>query len=347
MDRKLASIQIISDIQSILGADNIEVAHILGWKTVVNKGEFSIGDKCVYVEIDSVLPEKPEFEFLRKSCWVNNGVVRGFRIRTIKLRKQLSQGICFPISVLDKENVSELAEQFGHDVTDLLGIVKYEPYIPATMAGKIKGNFPSCIPKTDEIRIQNVPHVLEEHKGKLFAVTEKLAGTSQTCYINNNYFGVCSRNWELDLSDENNLYVKVALSHDIENKLRSLHRNIALQGEIVGPGVEKNSYILGDLQLFGFRLYLIDEQRFLDYSAFLDIMKNWLDIRVVPLIEDYVALPNSVELLLEYAKGVSCLNNKVQREGVVIQPMIEDTDSELGRLSFKVINNDYLLNEPK
>ncbi|MFH1288821.1 MAG: RNA ligase (ATP), partial [bacterium] len=117
MDRKLASIQKIIDIQPIPNADNIEVAAILGWKVVTRKSEFKPGDMVVYIEIDSVLPERPEFEFLRTNCFIDNGIVKGFRIKTKKFRKQISQGICFPISILSGLKC-EFAE--GNDVTTLL-----------------------------------------------------------------------------------------------------------------------------------------------------------------------------------------------------------------------------------
>lgn len=112
--RKLATIRTISDIRPIQGADRIEVAQVDGWECVVKKGEFHIGEKIVYVEVDSIMPEKPEFEFLRD---------RKFRVRTIKLRKQVSQGLVLPLTILPTgTSVNE-----GDDVTETLGIKKYDP----------------------------------------------------------------------------------------------------------------------------------------------------------------------------------------------------------------------------
>jgi len=138
--RKLASIQRIKNLEPIAGADAIEKATVLGWQLVVKKGEFAIGDLCVYCEIDSRLPDRPEFEFLK---------ARGMRIRTVRLRGQISQGICFPLSILPV--YTDVQEDT--DVTELLDITKYEPPIPAQLAGVAKGLFPSFIPKTDETRV--------------------------------------------------------------------------------------------------------------------------------------------------------------------------------------------------
>lgn len=149
--RKLASIQKIKDVQPIQGADTIEVASVLGWKVVVKKGEFQVGNLMVYCEIDSILPEKPEFEFLRN---------KNFRIRTIRLRGQVSQGICFPLSVLPTN--FEIEE--GKECTEVLEIIKYEPPIPASLSGIVKGTFPSFIPKTDETRVQVLQELLQGNR---------------------------------------------------------------------------------------------------------------------------------------------------------------------------------------
>lgn len=113
MDRKLAHVEIIEAIFPIPNADKIEMVKILGWECVVKKNEFKVGEKVVYVEVDAIMPEKPEYEFLRD---------RKFRIRTIRLRGQISQGLVLPLSTLP-QNSSYFS--IGHDVTELLGITKY------------------------------------------------------------------------------------------------------------------------------------------------------------------------------------------------------------------------------
>src|SRR5438067_2333611 len=151
--RKLASIQTVSAVEPILNADAIEKIRVLGWWVVVKKGEFKPGDKVVYCEIDSLLPEKAEFEFLRPNCYKAaqsdaTGVVTlppGFRIKTIKLRGQVSQGICFPLSVLPEGAPTDE----DADVTDALCVRKWEPPQTVGMGGRVKGTFPSFLPKTD------------------------------------------------------------------------------------------------------------------------------------------------------------------------------------------------------
>jgi len=171
--RVLASIQIINKIEPIPNADRIEVATVKGWKVVTRKGEYKEGDKVIYCEIDSFLPEHEAFEFLRKSSFkaLPDGT-KGFRLRTVKLRKQISQGLLLPLSILlnDKEYI------VGDDVTELLGIIKYEPLVLAVLSGEAKGLFPGFLHKTDEERIQNIPEILVDEKESLFHITEKLDG---------------------------------------------------------------------------------------------------------------------------------------------------------------------------
>ena len=197
MERKLASVRKISDIQSIPGADMIELAIVDGWKVVVAKNVgHKVGDMVVYCEIDSFLPIKEEFEFLRKSSYkkMSDGT-EGFRLRSIKLKGQISQGLVLPLKDLQLPNKDLL--EVGMDVTKELGIVKYERPIPAELSGKIKGLFPSFLRKTDEERIQNLSNEYENLKQHKFYVTEKLDGSSATFYSKDGVFGVCSRNLEL------------------------------------------------------------------------------------------------------------------------------------------------------
>ncbi len=185
MERKLATVVKIADLQPISGADAIEVASVKGWKVVVKKGEYKVGDSAIYYEIDSFLPVRPEFEFLRKSSFKKMLDQEGFRLKTIRLRGQISQGLLTPVPANISANV-------GDDLTESLGIVKYEAPIPAQLSGKVKGNFPSFIPKTEEIRIQNFQADMNfSPAGERVYITEKLDGTSFTCYYNNGEFGVC------------------------------------------------------------------------------------------------------------------------------------------------------------
>ncbi|MBM3236638.1 RNA ligase (ATP) [Candidatus Poribacteria bacterium] len=328
MNRALAHIERIRNVEPIEGADKIEKATILGWEVVIKKDEFKIGDLVVYIEIDSILPEREEFEFLRE---------KKFRIRTVRMRGQISQGIAFPLSILpDGIQIEE-----GLDVTEALNIQKYEPPIPAQLSGIVKGRFPSFIPKTDETRIQSVPDVLVRHKGKMFYISEKLDGSSATYYLRDSEFGVCSRNLELKETDQNTFWV-IARKNDIENKLRAYGRDVAVQGEVIGPGIQKNRYKLKQPSLFIFSVFDIDNYKYADFKEFTEFaLKYGFD--TVPILNTEYVLNNTVEELVELSKGMSKLNEEIQREGIVMRTLIECQDEELGRLSFKVVNPEYLL----
>lgn len=338
--RQLASIQKVLDIQPIPGADAIEVLTVLGWKVVAKKGEFKVGDLVVYCEVDSILPEEPEYEFLRKAH---------FRIKTIRLKGQVSQGIVFPLSILDgKAELPHDPHAEGDDVTVLLEVTKYEVYVPAQLSGIVKGNFPEFLYKTDETRIQAIPGVLYRHQQKKFYVTEKVDGSSMTVYFRRNEhfadgeFGVCSRNLDMKESEGNSFW-KTARALDLENKLRSLGKNIALQGELLGPGVQGNKYKLSELNFFVFNIFDIDEGRHLDYIDMADICKS-LELTTVPLVSDSYILPATIDEMVEFSKAKSLLNKDVHREGVVLRPLVNEYDEDLrGRLSFKCINPDFLL----
>jgi RNA ligase (TIGR02306 family) len=332
-ERKLASVVKIVDIQPIPGADAIVVATVKGWKVVVKVNEYKVGDLAVYYEIDSFLPIRPQFEFLRKSSYKRMGSSEGFRLKTIRLRGQISQGLLTPIP----EGISNPKE--GDDLTEALDIVKYEPPIPAQLAGKIKGTFPSFIPKTDEIRIQNFEsEVGFSPVGERAYVTEKLDGTSFTCYFNNGVFGVCGRNWELSETSDNSLW-RMANVLQLKEKMTKHGKNIALQGELIGAGINGNLYGLSDHKLFFFTGYDIDKGRRMFFDE-LEWVLFGLQLQMVPLLEKYgFVIPNEsniVDYMLKYAEGKSVLNMEVDREGVVVRGLERE-------FSFKAISNTYLL----
>lgn len=334
MGRILASIQEIKEINPIPDADAIEVASVLGWKVVVKKGDFKVGESCVYCEIDSVLPQRPEFEFLKD---------RKYRIRTIRLRKQLSQGICFPLSILPKDAPTDI----NSDVTELLGIEKYMPQIPANIAGTVKGTFPSFIPKTDETRVQVLQDIIAKHKNKICYVTEKVDGSSVTYFIKDGEFGVCSRNLELK-ETEDNLFWKMARELKVEEKLKSLKMNVSIQGELIGQGVQKNSLKIEGHKVLFYNVFDIDKFAYQDFEQFRKTMKA-IELETVPIIETAYKLDADTDNLIEKSKGMSALNNKVFREGIVIRPLKEEFDFQMsqgfnnGRLTFKAVNPEYLL----
>jgi RNA ligase (TIGR02306 family) len=332
-DRKLASVVKIADIQPIPGADAIMVAKVKGWNVVVKVNEYKVGDLAVYYEIDSFLPVRPQFEFLRKSSFKRMGSSEGFRLKTIRLRGQISQGLLTPIP----EGISNPKE--GDDLTEALDIVKYEPPIPAQLAGKIKGTFPNFIPKTDEIRIQNFEsEVGFSPAGERAYLTEKLDGTSFTCYFNNGVFGVCGRNWELTETSDNSLW-RMANLLQLKEKMTKHGKNIALQGELIGAGINGNLYGLSDHKLYFFTGYDIDKGRRMFFDE-LEWVLFGLQLQMVPVLEKYgFVIPNEnniVDYMLRYAEGKSVLNMEVDREGVVVRGLERE-------FSFKAISNTYLL----
>lgn len=353
MMRQLATIRKVLDVQPIPEADAIEVVTIDGWQCVVKKDEnIKVGDLVIYIEIDSVVPERPEFEFLR---------VRKFRVRTIKLKGQVSQGLVLPLSYLGKKKVKE-----GADVTDKLGITKYDPQAEKENAlvkrnpfmkfmmryrwfrklfSKVKvfDNFPSWIKKTDETRIQNLVTLFntERDLGTEFEVTEKLDGQSAT-YAEKEKFYVCTRN--IDLTNEpkfNGAYWPIAKQFNISEVLQSLKDkyslvHLALQGEILGDGIQGNKYKINGYDLYAHKLIL--DNRTLSTEEMTELL--WLHgIKSVPLLDINYKLPATIQELVEYSRGQSILA-PIHREGIVLRNV------EKG-ISFKVINPDFLLKEDK
>jgi RNA ligase (TIGR02306 family) len=339
-NRKLASIQVIRSVKPIEGADNIEVVRINNWDVVAKKGEFIAGDQCVYFEIDSFLPIREEFEFLRKTSYKKMLDVEGFRLKTIRLRKQLSQGLALPYSILGDHGWTSYE---GMDVTQKLGVLKYEAPIPAELAGKAKGGFPSFIPKTDEERIQNLTEKFEEWKiqGLYFYESEKLDGTSATFYINDGEFGICSRNWELQ-ETEGNSFWRVAREMKLEEIMRNWHdikypwqNNHSIQGELIGEGIQGNPYKIKGQTIRFFNLYNIDrgvKEAFPSFKNYMDLS----DLPTVPIIDIMFELPDTIDELLQHVDGKSLLNSQANREGSVFRSMD-------GKISFKVISNRFLL----
>jgi len=330
MTRKLATIRQISEIRLIPNADALELAIVDGWQAVVKKDEYQVGNLVVYCEIDSLLPIKPEYEFLRKSCYrkMADGT-EGFRIKTIKLRGQLSQGLVLPLPF--NSNL-----EIGQDVTEDLGITKYEVTLPVVGTSSASGTFPSFIPKTDEERIQNLSSMLSQWQQRSWTVTEKLDGTSFTAFNYNDQFGVCSRNWELN-EDESSIYWKIAKRYNLQELLEGM--NLAIQGEIVAPGIQGNKYKVEQPELCVFNIYDISKGEYVDITkAQLWTQANGL--KFVPVLNSIFSLPDTIEEILAYAEGKSQLQPTTEREGVVFV-----TDDGGERISFKAISNKFLLKE--
>jgi RNA ligase (TIGR02306 family) len=336
LERKLATIRKISEIRPIPNADALELAIVDGWRAVVKKGEYEAGDLVVYCEIDSFLPIKPEYEFLRKSCYrkMTDGT-EGFRIKTIKLRGQLSQGLVLPLPYDSNRDI-------GQDVTEELGITKFEVTLGCNKAGSgmgrsiAKGNFPFFVPKTDEERIQNLKSYLPILQQRSWTVTEKLDGTSFTTFNYNGEFGVCSRNLQL-LEDESSIYWKVAKQYNLQDLLEST--DLAIQGEILAPGIQDNKYKLEQPELYVFNVYDISKGEYLDVTK-AQLWAAKVGLKFVPVLNSIISLPDTIEEILADAEDKSQLNDTTEREGLVYV-----TDDGDRRMSFKVISNKFLLKE--
>ncbi len=342
--RKLASIRKIDAIAPIDGADAIEVAIVGGWKVVVKKNEFAVGDLAVYFEIDSWIPtELAPFLSKGKEPREFEGV-KGERLRTVKLRGQLSQGLLLPLEPTCANIVSELFE--GLDVSVPLNIKKWEKVLPAQLAGQAKGNFPTAIPKTDQERCQNLVKEINAaiKAGLKFEVTEKLEGSSMTCYLIDGEFGVCSRN--LDLKEtEGNAFWATARKDGIEEKMRAVPTggDFAIQGELIGPGIQGNIYNLKETEFRVFDVYNITGGFYMnpaDRRKLIDTM----GLKHVPVLAAQAELYDTlgiqdVDGLLKFAEGKSVMGLiGCEREGVVFK----DCN---GGMTFKAISNKYLLGE--
>jgi len=339
--RKLASLQIIDSLSPIKGADRIEIAQVLGWQVVVKKDEFKVGDKVIYLEVDSVLPDKKWSEFLKDK----NRPDKPIRLKTIRLRGQISQGLVVPLSIVHEHgyhvNEEFVEYQVGFDWTERLGIVKYEPPVPASYGGNILRARPSYVPKTDELRVQSFPSIIDEMQGKLVYFSTKVDDSSGTFSWFEGQADVCSRNWSIG-EDDTNIFWRIAKKHSIIEKLE-LMKHFAIQGEVAGPGIQKNPLKLNELQFFAFNVLDIHGRRYLDCDEFLAFCRD-LDIPTVPDIVTNLEFTWNLEELLELAKGTYAGTDN-PREGIVIRTMEEQRSEALdgGRASFKVINNDFLL----
>jgi RNA ligase (TIGR02306 family) len=352
--RKLASIKPITYIKPIEGADAIECAIVDGgWPVVVKKDEYKVGDVAIYLEIDSWVPHELA-PFLSKGQEPReyNGV-KGERLKTVRLRGQVSQGLLLPLNTPINGGpmnggyaLCTLGLEVGQDLTESLGIQKWEPPIPAQLQGMMKGNFPHFIPKTDQERCQNLrKDIFETYKDDTYEVTVKLDGSSTTIYVKDGEIGVCSRN--IDLKEtEGNSFWKASRDQNIIETLLELCKekgcDYAIQGELIGEGIQGNPEKLKGQRFYLFDIYSITDGRYmtpLERYAVLDQLKMLgADIDHVPIIDQHVFLTQQYETiddLLNFAEGPS-LNPQTKREGIVFKSWDSD-------FTFKAIANSYLL----
>ena len=349
--RKLASIQRIKDLQPIPDADKIEVATVLGWKTVTKKGEFKVGDYCVFFEIDSLLQPKEWNSFLHDKKDPSKPV----RLRTVKLRGQVSQGLAIPLSGIPElqgalmglfplypADLEDSNQYDGIDLTKILGVEKWEPQADLNAEERPKANFPFYIKKSDTERVQAYPGIIDEMQGREVYVTIKVDGTSTTIFQMDGEFGVCSRNLEL-YDTPTSKYWRMARKYDIQNKLFSFGRNISIQGETHGPGVQKNKLGLKELDLAVFDVFDIDGGRYFDYA---DQQRIVVQLGLVPVQTVFVGKFEwkSVQELIDYASTFNYPNG-TPAEGIVIRPTVEAISEVLEghRMAIKAISPVFLM----
>lgn len=339
MERKLATIRRITAIGPIPGADAIEAATVDGWQVVVKKGDFAVGDLAVYLEIDSWVPVAVA-PFLCKAVKSFNGV-EGERLKTIRLRGQLSQGLLLPLLKTMHPFTGFRCWMPGDDVTEVLGIQKYEKPLSPQLAGLAKGNFPSFLQKTDQERIQNLAREFEEWKaqGLTFEVTEKLDGSSMTVFFKDGQMGVCSRNLELK-EDDNNTFWKVAKDCITLDGVSPKNQvDSAIQGELIGPGIQGNPYKLDRHEFRVFNIWLTDARRYALPHQCRDLVVSLpRSLRHVPVVATDLRLPDTIAEVLALSDGSSAMGHG-NREGLVWK--CEQDPS----ISFKVISNKWLLGQ--
>jgi RNA ligase (TIGR02306 family) len=341
--RKLVSIQRVAEVKDIPEADKIQAYRINGWWVVDKKEQYNVGDLVVYCEVDSWIPhEVAPFLSKGKEPSIYEGV-KGERLRTVKLKKQVSQGLILSVSILANAAWADDGDgnfmqydpydmfQENEDVSEYLGIIKWEPKLPLCLAGDARGLFPGSVPKTDQERVQNLN--LEEYLCETYEVTEKLHGSSCTFFLDSEGdFHVCSRNLDLKFS-EGNAYWKAAVKYNIEQKLRDNGLlGYALQGEICGEGLNGNNYKLG-LDWFMFDVYK-EGHGYLKPQERRNLCEK-LGLKHVPVIDTQWLIKEQREELLILADGTSKIAD-CKREGFVFK-------SNQSEKTFKVVSNAWLL----
>lgn len=323
--RKMASVQRVLEKKSIVGADLIEAYRVNGWWVVDKKGAYEVGDLVVYCEVDSWIPHTLAPFLTKPGHYPREYLgVEGERLRTVKLKGQLSQGLLLPLVEYNSEE--------GQDFSEILGITKWEDtrYMANMDA---RGSFPDFIPKTDQERVQNLDRTLEKYFGQSFEVTVKRDGSSLTAFVNGEESGVCSRNVNLK-ETEYSAFWAAANSLSLIPKILSTGRNLALQGELMSQKIQGNYEKVQGIEWNCFDIYDIDAQAYLLPKERRELCKQ-LRIPHIKVVEEDFVLCHNVDQLLEMAEGPG-INPGVQREGLVFK-------SNEATFSFKAISNSYLL----
>jgi RNA ligase (TIGR02306 family) len=328
---KLASIETIKEIIPHSNADKLEIAKVLGWQSIIKKGEFKAGDKIVFIAIDTILPRESWSEFL-----AGKNPEKPIRLKTVKLRGEYSQGLVLPLSVLP-ENVRGWHE--GADVGGSLGVKKYEKEIPAQLSGIALGAFPTYIcAQTDEDNGLSNPELVNEVlSNKWITVTQKLDGSSCTLIIEDAKIkSVCSRRLELKETEDNSFW-KVARKLDLSICGRGRY---VIQGELMGPGIQGNQLKLIEPELYVFQIKYNEE--FYPYLDMVYACRNIFRCKYVPHVENFNTHEDEItnERLLNIADQ-QVLPNGNLAEGIVVRPLNYKIAGNGRPLSFKIINRNY------
>jgi RNA ligase (TIGR02306 family) len=332
---KLVTFEHIAELLPIEGADKIELARIQGWQSVVKKEEYKVGDRVIFVPIDTVVGPAEWNRFL----WDKNDPTKPIRIKTAKLRGAISQGVIFPTSIVTPEmNAEELAQE--------LGIIKYEKPIPAHLAGQVAGDFPThLVSKTDEDNLKSNIEVLDElREADEVEATLKIDGTSAT-YIKelDGTFRVCSRNLELK-DTESNVHWQMAQKYKIQDILVP---GYCIQGEIAGPGIQGNPAGFTEVTLFVFNMINLATRRPVHKNSWYTGLGWNDDIISIPVIrlfsrQEFSAL--SIDDLQRWVNQFDS-SNKKPAEGVVFRGHRDGNlmySQKLQKmLSVKIINQNY------
>lgn len=342
---KLASFETITSIDPIDGADRIELARVQGWQSVIKKGDYKVGDQVIFVPIDTVLTPRPWNEFL----WDKKDPTKPIRVKTVKLRGVISQGLIFPTSLISAQEIWDHKDDPEEDVSiaGILGITKYEKPVPAHLAGQVAGDFPThLVSKTDEDNLKSNIEVLEElREADVVEATLKIDGTSAT-YIRevDGTFRVCSRNIELK-DTESNVHWQMARKYNIE---KNLVPGNCIQGEIAGPGIQGNSAGFSEVSFFTFNLINLNDRKPIQRDSwFVGMSLIGNDIPNVPrvrLFDKETFSTMSIDDLQQWVNGITYQNNK-PAEGVVFRG-IKDGKTMYSKklqkmLSVKIINQNY------
>lgn len=331
---KVATIEKIIDVIPHPNADKMSIAKVNGWQVCIKKDEYKPGDLCIFVAVDSVLEDKPPYEFLRN---------KNFRIRTCRLRGELSCGIAFPLSLLKEfgYDMTIYDDAFiGFDVSDLIYAKHYEKPLSPQLAGCAKGNFPSFLKKTDSERIQSYPKMLEEFGDKTVYFSLKYDGTSFSTYTNKNDIGVCSRNLDLK-EDESNVYWKMFHRYKFKEIFNRINKNICVQSEIYGNSIQNNPLKINDIQIAVFDVYDIDTKKYYNYSELKNFCEKY-NLPMVDILYEGTLQTFTIEKLVEYSDSLKYPTGN-PAEGFVCRPILEQYSNIIkGRMAFKVISNNYM-----